>query len=88
MKPGEVQEAYDENQKLRAPKRLCRGLLTKFGVVPGESWGNLSKLQIQLWMKKRCDRFFCQRNEMEGRGSYRCIPLAENDLPPTDLSMK
>jgi hypothetical protein len=61
-------------------KKLCRQWKRKHQVNPGVSWGTLSTLQQDKWMKYRCDQFFCEPNEMEGKGVYRCIPLNTHDI--------
>ena len=54
---------------------LCRAAKAEHNVVPGKSWGALSKKEIGEWMARRCDRFFCEPNKMEGRGVYACKPV-------------
>lgn len=52
----------------------CRALHTVHRVQPGQSWGSLSATQIEVWKRRRCDRFFCQPSPMESVGTYRCVP--------------
>ena len=56
-------------------KRHCKHLLTKYHVKPGRSWGTMNKVKQDLWLLKRCDQYFCQPNQLEGRGIYQCIPI-------------
>jgi hypothetical protein len=55
--------------------RHCLWLRDEHGVRVGASWGSLSRTQEADWMASRCDRFFCEHSAMEGKGTYRCIPL-------------
>ena len=50
----------------------CERLYKKHKVEPGNSWGTMSLKQQDLWMKIKCDHFFCKPNKMEGRGKYKC----------------
>jgi len=51
---------------------FCRGLRQEKGVVPGKSWGTMTKKEQGEWMASRCDKFFCEPNKMEGKGVYNC----------------
>jgi hypothetical protein len=52
----------------------CRAQRDANRVQPGRSWGGLPKTGQAIWMRRRCDRFFCQPNPREGRGTYDCQP--------------
>jgi hypothetical protein len=56
-------------------EEFCRSLRQEKGVIPGKSWGAMSKKEQSEWMTRRCDRYFCAPNKMEGRGVYSCKPL-------------
>ena len=53
----------------------CRRATREQKVTPGSSWGSLAKAGEEEWMRRRCDRFFCQPHAMESRGVYRCVPV-------------
>ena len=53
----------------------CRRARREQRVTPGSSWGQLSKVGEAEWMRRRCDRFFCQPHAMESQGVYKCVPL-------------
>ena len=53
----------------------CRRAKREQRVTPGSSWGQLSKAGEAEWMRRRCDRFFCQPHAMESQGVYTCVPL-------------
>jgi hypothetical protein len=53
---------------------FCRSLRQDKAVVPGKSWGGMSKKEQGDWMARRCDQYFCVPNKMEGRGVYNCKP--------------
>ena len=55
--------------------RLCLKLKVKHHVVVGESWGTLTEIQQNFWMKNRCDKHFCKPNRLEGLGVYKCDPV-------------
>ena len=44
--------------------------------TPGRRWvfHAESKAEQAEWMARRCDRFFCEPNAMESRGTYTCVP--------------
>ena len=67
-------EFRDERVILQKRKE-CRQMRKRFRVKPGTSWGSLSTKQQDYWMKLGCDQFFCEPNNLAGRGVYRCIPL-------------
>jgi hypothetical protein len=56
-------------------KDSCAHLKNSHNVIPGKSWGSMNKSQQADWMNRRCDQFYCERNEREGRGVYKCIPV-------------
>lgn len=58
-----------------AEEALCRTSKAEHGVQPGKSWGSLPNKEKNEWMARRCDRFFCEPNKMEGRGVYACRPI-------------
>ena len=53
----------------------CRRAKREQGVTPGSSWGRLTKAGEAEWMRRRCDRFFCQPHAMESQGVYKCVPV-------------
>jgi hypothetical protein len=53
----------------------CRDLRKVPGVVPGKSWGKLTKALQREWMDQKCDRYFCKPNRLEGKGVYKCEPV-------------
>lgn len=53
----------------------CRRVKLEQRVTPGSSWGGLSKAGEAEWMRRRCDRFFCQPHAMESQGVYTCVPV-------------
>jgi hypothetical protein len=57
----------------------CNTLTTKHKVVPGISWGSLTKKQEKIWMHLKCDEFYCEPNQLAGRGIYKCIPLSNKN---------
>ena len=59
---------------LAVVKHECKSLRYQHKVRPGKSWGSMNNIQQKEWMDMRCDRFFCEPNEREGRGIYDCIP--------------
>lgn len=58
-------------------KTTCKHMKRIYGVKPGTSWGKMDKQQQKQWMSLRCDRFFCQPNVKEGKGSYRCQAISD-----------
>ena len=44
-------------------------------VVPGSSWGTLSIADQQKWLDWHCDKFFCHKHHLEGKGVYSCKKL-------------
>ena len=65
--------------------KFCYKLKTKHRVVVGSSWGSLSAKQQNLWMKNRCDRYFCQPNRLEGVGIYKCDPVEGQGLATSGM---
>ena len=63
-------KAVEHKQEL-----FCRKMVEENGCRPGQGWGQMNKMQINRWKNVRCDKYFCQPNKMEARGSYRCEPV-------------
>ena len=42
--------------------------------------GMLPKKAEARWMRLRCDQFFCEPNDKESRGIYKCIPLKSKGI--------
>lgn len=58
-----------------AKEMRCRELRNVKGVVPGKSWGKLTKALQNEWMDQKCDQYFCKPHRLEGKGIYKCEPL-------------
>jgi hypothetical protein len=56
-------------------KRICKRMRKAFRVRPGQSWGDLSPSQQEVWLEKHCDQFFCKKHRLEGKGFYTCVEL-------------
>jgi hypothetical protein len=61
-----------------AVQTKCIMMRKKFRVEPGTSWGNMDEKMQKKWMILHCDRFFCEKNKLEGLGIYKCIPVGIN----------
>mmetsp|Transcript_13507 Transcript_13507/g.16090 ORF Transcript_13507/g.16090 Transcript_13507/m.16090 type:complete len:315 (+) Transcript_13507:63-1007(+) len=70
----ETENSYNKKEN-NSLETLCRSVHKRYNVLPGKSWGTLSKQQQKDWMNNRCDQFFCEPHAMEGRGVYKCTPL-------------
>ena len=57
-------------------KQKCHKLRKSHQVKPGRSWGSMNVTLQDLWMKMKCDEYFCKKNAMAGRGVYNCEPLS------------
>ena len=51
---------------------ICTHDLDRYNVKPGTSWGGMDVNEQGLWMKSRCDRFYCKQDPLEGEGIYTC----------------
>lgn len=71
-----AQNATFDSDVVMQTKKECKTLRRKYLVKPGVSWGEMNEEQQKLWMAMRCDQFFCKPDRMEGRGVYKCIPIA------------
>lgn len=56
-------------------KEWCFTMKSKYEILPGQSFGKLPKMMHDLYLKAKCDQFFCEPNH--GRGKFKCIPLAD-----------
>lgn len=59
-------------------KRTCTSMMANYNVKPGVDWGTMLKKETQdRWIELNCDKFFCQKNKLAGKGIYKCLPLEE-----------
>ena len=75
----------DNLQKKESVNKWCTHMYYKYKVLPGQSWGTLNDVQIDRWMKLRCDRLYCKPHKKEGKGKYKCIPLS---VVPSDVEIR
>jgi hypothetical protein len=62
-------------------RRYCKQQAHKHKVVFGESWGTLlNPDEQQLWIKHNCDQSFCAKNDLAGRGIYKCVPIQSSNI--------
>lgn len=52
----------------------CFTMKSKYMIQPGQSFGKLPKVMHDLYLKAKCDQFFCKPHP--GRGKFKCEPLA------------
>jgi hypothetical protein len=55
--------------------KRCRNLRKTHKVRPGVSWGSMNRELQDLWIKMKCDQFFCKPHQLAGKGIYNCVPL-------------
>lgn len=83
---GRQSEVTTENRGQRQRRRRqCRQLRRVHQVVPGRSWGNMTKQQQDQWLSLQCDDFFCEPHELAGKGIYKCIPLPADATQQEDV---
>jgi hypothetical protein len=66
-------------QRYAKDKRVCTSMRANYNVKPGVNWGLMdSKKDLQdRWIALNCDKFFCQKHKLAGKGIYQCLPLEE-----------
>ena len=78
-------EVTTENRGQRQRRRRqCRQLRRMHQVVPGRSWGTMTKQQQDQWLSLQCDDFFCEPHELAGKGIYKCQPLPADVIQQED----
>eukprot|EP00635_Sarcinochrysidales_sp_CCMP3193_P006093 CAMPEP_0118900930 /NCGR_PEP_ID=MMETSP1166-20130328/6837_1 /TAXON_ID=1104430 /ORGANISM="Chrysoreinhardia sp, Strain CCMP3193" /LENGTH=255 /DNA_ID=CAMNT_0006840085 /DNA_START=17 /DNA_END=784 /DNA_ORIENTATION=+ len=69
-------EVFNETSRRRLVGQWCRQAKALNRVRPGRDWGTLPHDQRDQWLDNDCDRFFCKRDAMSGRGTFDCKPRA------------
>jgi hypothetical protein len=66
-------------QQYAKDKRTCTSMRANYNVKPGVNWGLMdAKKDLQdRWITLNCDKFFCQKHKLAGKGIYQCLPLEE-----------
>ena len=56
-------------------EQKCQSLYSTHGVKPGQGWGSMTDAQINEWMMRNCDLYFCEPSSQSGKGTFSCILL-------------
>jgi hypothetical protein len=53
----------------------CQATRKTYNVEPGRSFGTLPVSMHKRYLAARCYRYFCEPNELAGKGVFDCVPL-------------
>ena len=56
-------------------REYCFRMKEKYHIQPGESFGDLPHELHREYLIAKCFQFFCEPNDMGGRGKFKCVPL-------------
>lgn len=56
-------------------KVWCFEWREKYGIEPGQSFGQLPAHLHNVYLAAKCYRFFCKPHPMAGNGKFKCEPL-------------
>ena len=75
---AEETEEMSNSTEVRRRLNWCTDAKRLNKVKPGRSWGSLTRDDRQQWLDLNCDRLFCKRDPMSGRGNFACRPLPDS----------
>ena len=73
-----AENVVDSDLARRTREQRCRYLKEQRNVIVGQSFGTLSQSEVEEWLESpNCDLFFCKKNQMSGKGRFKCEPLQQ-----------